>query len=282
MEHHGVFAKYPCWSGMVPAGMSTNFLGILAREAFNARGTPHSDAYFRETAYPRFDEEYFEWIDVLEAVERARESFTMIELGAGYGRWLVRAAVALKNTRGLPCRLIGVEAEPGHFAMMLDHFRDNGLDPDMHVLRQVAVDACDGTSNFVVGCSREWYGQSLVEGPDARPEDYPDCRTVRVPAVSLKTLVAGEERVDLIDLEVQDAEGLVLEAAAKELAEKVKRVHIGTHSVESEKRCKDLFSTLGWRILNDFSGSGKRQTPYGEILFQDGVQTWVNPKLAEH
>ena len=40
--------------------------------------------------YPDFCEEYFEWIDVLESVLAADQQFVMIELGAGYGRWLVQ------------------------------------------------------------------------------------------------------------------------------------------------------------------------------------------------
>ena len=51
----------------------------------------------------------------------------MIELGAGYGRWLVRAATALQQVKDLPFQLIGVEAEPQHFKWLLQHFKDNGL-----------------------------------------------------------------------------------------------------------------------------------------------------------
>ena len=36
--------------------------------------------------------EYFEWLDLLHAVQDARDRFVMVELGAGYGRWAVRAA----------------------------------------------------------------------------------------------------------------------------------------------------------------------------------------------
>ena len=36
---------------------------------------------------PPIDEEYFEWVDLLESVRDARGAYTMMELGAGYGRW---------------------------------------------------------------------------------------------------------------------------------------------------------------------------------------------------
>jgi hypothetical protein len=69
-----------------------------------------------QTEYPAFPEEYLEWIDLLEAVANAQGKFTMIELGAGYGRWLVNAAVTLRQRKPtIVPFLIGAEAEPTHF-----------------------------------------------------------------------------------------------------------------------------------------------------------------------
>lgn len=72
--------------------------------------------------YPPFDEEYFEWIDLLEAVAAAKDRFTMLELGAGFGRWTARAAAAAKQ-RDLSYSLIAVEAEPTHFDWMREFTR---------------------------------------------------------------------------------------------------------------------------------------------------------------
>ena len=59
-----------------------------------------------EPDLPRFDEEYFEWVDVLESVLLTTERFTMIELGAGWGRWLARGAAAAER-RSVPFLLVG-------------------------------------------------------------------------------------------------------------------------------------------------------------------------------
>ena len=48
---------------------------------------------------------------MLEAVAEARGTFVMMELGAGYGRWLARAAAAVEQIAELSYKLIGVEAE---------------------------------------------------------------------------------------------------------------------------------------------------------------------------
>ena len=90
---------------------------------------------------PPVDEEYFEWIDILESVSLARDSYTMMELGAGYGRWAVRAASALRQRGIRQCHLVAVEAEPVHFGWLQQHFADNGLDPAQHTLVHGAV--CD-------------------------------------------------------------------------------------------------------------------------------------------
>ncbi len=65
----------------------------------------------------------------------------MVDLGAGFGRWLVKGATAVRQCHGdLPIRLIGVEAEPTHFEWLKQHFNDNGLDPAQHELIEAAVD----------------------------------------------------------------------------------------------------------------------------------------------
>ena len=55
---------------------------------------------------PAFDEEYCEWIDVLEAVQAAYGRFTMIEFGAGYSRWASRTWTAARQ-RGLAAHVGG-------------------------------------------------------------------------------------------------------------------------------------------------------------------------------
>jgi hypothetical protein len=70
-----------------------------------------------ETDYPPFDEEYFEWIDLLEAITSAKGQFTMLELGGGWGRWTANAATALRHLGGLPHTLVVVEAESTHFQL---------------------------------------------------------------------------------------------------------------------------------------------------------------------
>ena len=242
-----------------------------------------------ESSLPSFDEEYFEWIDLLEAVLAARDKFTMVELGAGFGRWLVNAAAALTSYNGLPFRLVGVEAEPTHFQWAEAHLRDNGVDPHRCELVHAAAAPADGKVWFYIGRPADWYGQYVTNRRPRwrqrvkmllRPHGILHGKQVtRVRAVSVRALLQPLRLVDLIDIDVQGAELKVLSTATGEMSEKVKRVHIGTHSRDIETGLRVLFRRLGWKPLNDYPCNSEADTPWGVIKFQDGVQTWVNPAL---
>src|SRR3954453_17884457 len=114
MTQHPVFEHFERWRGTADAGWAVNFLGVRTRDEFNAGwpGFVPSETRRVETAYPAFDEEYFEWVDVLEAVVGGDGPFPMIGVGAGGGRWLMKGAPAARRQNRSPLRLVGVEAEP--------------------------------------------------------------------------------------------------------------------------------------------------------------------------
>jgi FkbM family methyltransferase len=298
MTHHPVFERFERWRGTVDAGWTVNFLGVRTRDEFNAGwpGFVPSESRHVETGYPAFDEEYFEWVDVLEAVVGADGPFTMIELGAGWGRWLMIGAAAARRQNRRPCRLVAVEAEPTHYRYMRRHFADNDVQPEALTLIEAAVAAQEGRVKFHVGDPSAWYGQAIehsqaanrrlpavVERLRARRtlRRSPDERgIVEVRAVTLASILRPLDRVDLIDLDVQGVEAEVLEAAEDAIARKVLRVHVGTHSEDNETRLRTLFGRLGWTNLNDYAAGAQIETPWGPISFQDGVQTWRNPALT--
>jgi hypothetical protein len=78
-------------------------------------------------------------------------------------------------------------------------------------------------------------------------------------------------------MDIQNTEADVVEAAADAINAQVELVHISTHSATVEDRLRSAFSALGWVKIFDFECQGQRHTPYGEMGFVDGVQTWINP-----
>jgi len=137
--HLEIFNHFQPWKGWVEEGFQVDFLGVKVRDEFLSK--TKSPARFVETQYPGLDEEYFEWIDLLDAVLAAEGKFVMVELGAGYGRWSARAAAALRQIGGPPYALVAVEGEPTHFDFLKIHFEDNNINLDNCKLLHAAVDA---------------------------------------------------------------------------------------------------------------------------------------------
>jgi FkbM family methyltransferase len=295
---HPVFEPYAPWTGEVEAGWDVNFLGVRTRVAFFSlmeQLGDYSAPRSIEAERPVPNEEYFEWIALLEAVGEAEGSFVMVELGAGWGRWIVNGVAALRLRHPLPYHVVGVEAEPTHFRWMQQHLEDNGVEPGCATLIEAAVADEDGSVWFTVGSPADWYGQAIVGPPSqgertrirrtldalfGRRRSQPDMPTVqRVRAVSLVSVLKNIARADLLDLDIQGSEAAVLESAADALAAKVKRTCVGTHGPENEKRLRELFGGLGWRCAYDYPSNGISDTPWGRIMFEDGVQVWANPRL---
>ncbi len=242
-----------------------NWIGVTTRREFFV-----DDLRFVTVTPPPAGTELFEWIDVLEAVIRADGRFTMLELGAGYGRWIVNAAAALHAYSGLPHSLTAVEAEPTHFRWLELHCRDNDIDAN---LVQAAVAPHRGSVDFSVGQPASWYGQAIADGTWS-PE-----RVERVDAVTLSDLLEPLERVELIHCDIQGAEAAVFEEAATFVDANAQRVHVGTHGQQVERRLRQLFTSLGWENVNDYASGTTAETPWGRMDFQDGVQTWLNPRF---
>jgi FkbM family methyltransferase len=219
----------------------------------------------------------------------------MIELGAGWGRWSVVAALAAWACGRPLGPLTAYEAEPTHYAWTRRHFADNGLAPHRHRLVRAAVGAADGEGTFYVGNPRAWYGQALVPTGTATPWPQRLWRRLRgrealanVPVASLSAILAPNDRVDLVHMDIQGAERDVATAAIDALNAKVARVHIATHSpdtagtggTEVEGPLRHLFASHGWQAQVDVPCHGEVEICGDRVVVNDGVQVWTNPRLA--
>ena len=281
-RQHSIFAGFPPWTGKVSREFWATPYGSLVRRGFRGN-PPASEDYEQAPRYPDLDEEYFEWVDLLETVALAGETYTMLELGAGHGRWVVAAATVLRRHRPeVRPRLAAFEPDHGHYEMLWQHFLDNGLRPDEHLLVEAAVSDADGTAFFTAGHSEEWWGQSVVSDPGAPwlRERFDKAAVVPVPAISLPTILAPYPLVDLIDMDLQGHEAIVCKAAAEDLDRCVQRIHVGTHSQEIEGELRSFFTGLGWLCYYDFPCHSTVPTQFGAVAFEDGVQTWINPNLV--
>ena len=301
-EHHRILSSFTPFHGQVPAYFTGDFVGAkISHEFVAGYKEPQAEPLHLDAGFPSFDEEYFEWIALLEAVAAADGCFTMIELGAGFGRWVVRGGLAA-GQRGLPFKLAAVEAVPAVYAWLRRHFVNNGIPPEEHMLLHGAATEKAGEVRFNIAGPRGsewdqrdlngWYGQHMTPEHDLAARGEPDgtyhglpvtrhttgWRSIGVPGVSLSGILRELGAVDLIDMDIEGEELPIVTVNIEALDRQVKRLHIGTHSKEIEAGLREVLGSHGWQCTADYSLFSKVQTPFGEISFENGAQTWINPR----
>lgn len=279
--------------------------GLTSRKYLTVSGesmTRHSLAGIQDIFEPSFSEDYFDWLDLFEAViSNSVRPFTMVELGAGWGRWLAHGANACRMVGREVGTLIGCEAEPTHYMWMSEHFHRNNLAPDDHRLVRGVVAGTRGQLPFYTGNADSWYGQSIAQNvvDHGRPlmglRDRiklmfglkgPMRQVETIRAYLLEDILEDKDHVDFMHVDIQGAEFDVFRNSMTIMEEKVELLHIATHPpmVEATKGrdidllIHELFASRDWtevrRIKPDES-----QLIYGhQIRFPDGIQTWRNPK----
>ncbi len=222
--------------------------------------------------------EVAEWMGTLRSVleARAENRLVVIELGAGWGPWLVGATKAAERVGIDDIRLVGVEGATTHVAFMGQHFRDNGLSPDAHRIIHGVVGAHDGKARFpkLSDPSGEWGAVAMYEGTPQNNDDE------EVECIALSTLLQDLPPVNLIHCDVQGSEVEVLTSAHATLTQRVRRVVVGTHARRIEADLLDFFAGAGWQ-LEEEGVCSLVQSDAGPLnLVRDGYQVWSNPQFS--
>lgn len=309
--HHPVFDRYhlaPSFRGPV---FETNFLGARTRNAYDEPyGGPAGDprhyasgkAGSMEGALypPQQSEDYIEWIDLLEAIDAAEDEFVVAELGAGYGRWLVNAAAGVrrhKTRMHMPYTLYGVEAHPIRFDWMRRTLEDNDVEPGRCALKKCGVSGSVGAlyfpdvSQHYRGDSRMHYGARLyspeelgVTDPSIDRFSYTtnnEAVTVydKIETLPIERVVDKDRIIDLMDIDIQGAEQSAVPLGIDYLNNRVRKLHVGTHSRDIDRIIYTVMRNNGWTPIHVYANNSENETPWGKFFFGDGVQTWINPRL---
>ena len=299
IQHHPIFTEFAQRCMARRRAVVPDFVGAWARPEFYGQA-PIEDLTHASVApfqpLPAVDEEYFEWVDLLSAVAAADERFVMLEIGAGFGRWGVPGARAAKLA-GIPHILIGfAEAEPTHCRWLRQHVCDNGLMPHEVLFWDCAISDSAGETFFYTSMPEGqgadapglWYGQGISreETVDGGREAEGQVRFasgyggIRVKMKPLSELMDGLGTIDLIDMDVQGEELKIVKGAIDALDMQARRLHIGTHNAAVERGLRQVLGQRGWINLFDYASNSTAATPFGTVHFQDGVQSWLNPRLT--
>jgi FkbM family methyltransferase len=230
--------------------------------------------------YPPLNSEYLEWIGLMAAVVSAQSHFTMVEAGAGWGRWIA-AAAKLASARQIPFTLCGIEADPDHFRWMQQVFLDNNLDPANHVLISEAVAPAEGTALFLRHDHPELsYGQHLVDGTEKNFwKLQPEWAVVEVQAQTLSQILGRLDAIDFLAIDLSGAELEILRTCLPAL-EKVRVLQISINSTKADEEFTRLLEKRGWVNKFRYPMQQPSETPYGRVEFAEGLQTWLHPAAA--
>jgi FkbM family methyltransferase len=231
--------------------------------------------------YPALSEWTVDWIASLVAAKIADQNFTVIELGAGYGQWMVSSILAYRsvNSTGRATGL-AVEADPTHFGWLQTNVIDNlGDDPLVDAILIHGAAGLDGSVTFpvLVDPSKD-YGASY-----SLTESYTD--TVEVECYSLARLVEKlpEQNMDMLHIDIQGAEeDLIQHPKFVELLGKTSVVLFGTHRTDKlHDEVKDKLLSAGFDVKVNWPRNGLVHTAFGDVKTNDGALLAVNPKCSE-
>lgn len=306
MTDEEVIRSFPAVAAPIEPGFVIDFLGSKTRTSILPRNSVPATGLVEGYPIPmNFHATQAEWGGSLRSVLEAETSFTMIELGAGWGPWMVSMGIAARSRGITDIRLVGVEADESHHQWISDHFRDNGFDASQHTMIRGIVGPADGDAEFPVldNPAEDWGARAnylslprTLRGVFARHRRP----MVRLKCVSIPTLVRPLDHVDLLHIDIQGAEADTIAAALPALSAKVRRIVVGTHSRALEQRIRHTMTRHGWRPENDepcvLTGAQPWTRGWRHMarflmkhglggvraeLARDGCQTWCNPRFDD-
>jgi len=226
-----------------------------------------------------------EYASLFYAIEQSKkDSFTMFELGAGWGPWMSYTAKACKFM-GFSCiNIIGVEGEENKIPIIKEHLTINGFRQNNDELSQSYNNI---NSRIIHGVIME--NDCNVEFPKVEEHHYGATmlntsqkhETISVRGFSMKTLLNDFDIIDFIHIDIQGYEYSVIKSAMLVLTQKVRYICIGTHSRKIEGDLIDIMYENDWELLREFpcifnKGIKLKDQHLVEMTTYDGTQFWRN------
>ncbi|RVT91435.1 hypothetical protein EOD42_22530 [Rhodovarius crocodyli] len=240
--------------------------------------------------------EAVEYVGLALALKHAHGGFTAVELGAGFAPWLGLSAI-LARRKGLgPVSITGVEGDAERAASMRNHLAYNRLLPhDAEMvgsydglswdLRHAVIWDEDGDALFPTTGIADSGGQAIDTDKSASV-DYrgADTAHVRVPAVTLETLLKDKSLIDFVHIDIQGAEFNVLNRSVGFVSERVKFMMVATHSRLLEGAIQSILFDNGWFLeREEVAHVVPRPNPPSieALTWRDGGQVWRNLRFSE-
>ena len=234
-----------------------------------------------------FHAEGIEYVALLDAIERFTHdgTFVAVEAGAGWGPWLAMAGVICRGRGIKDIQLIGIEASRERFALMRRHLDFNQLNQQHGVtveLFEGAVWSHDGVIHFPESAVEDMGAAASNDRTniDYRGQQMP---MLEVPCTRLASLVGEGREVDFLHIDVQGAEGGVINSHIDWLNQRAHSMMIATHSRPLEGELMVLLKANGWMLHREkpcHFEAGRAIDDWCGATTVDGGQYWINGKFT--
>lgn len=230
--------------------------------------------------YPATSEWTIDWIACLLAARLAGDRFTVIELGAGYGQWMVTSILAYKARHpDRPAHGMALEAEKTHYEWLQQHVQKNlAKHKDTQADLLYAAAGYDGVVHFPeLDEPDRNYGAGYVSG-----DSSPGMR--KVECLSMQTIDTHfrEDVIDLLHVDIQGAEAdLIMSAGFENVLSKCRFVLFGTHRSDAlHSQVRKALESSGMRVLIDWPRNQLVRSAFGKINTNDGALFSSNEGVA--
>ena len=257
----------------------TNFIGVLIDPKFLPKILNGRAGELEGVPIPaNWHADIAEWGAALRAVDLARETFTVVELGCGWGCWMNNTGVAARRA-GLKVRLVGVEADEGHLGFAQEACFANGFTVEEFSLVRGLAASNEGTALFPRQTQPGivWGSEPIFAAPERRSGALRTGAYDEIRMIPIHDVVP-HDRTDLLHIDIQGGEADLVASSLAQLRDRVAYLVIGTHSRSIEGRLMDMLLEEDWileierpAILSLDDGSPR--------ILVDGVQGWRNPYL---
>jgi hypothetical protein len=261
-------------------GYFTNAFGVLIDPKFFPTILTGREGTVEEIPIPaNWHADIAEFGAALRAVELAHNSFTMIELGCGWGCWMNITGLTAKR-KGLNVHLIGVEGDEGHVGFAKESLSSNGFKPSEYSLYHGVAAATSGVALFPKDDQPgvNWGAAPKFDVDPKEAQKLVDSDAyVRLEQFSLERISENFERIDLLHVDIQGGEGRLITQSMPFLSGRVSYLLIGTHSRQIEGILFDCLLKAGWVL--EIERPALLNLDKEPLVSVDGVQGWRNPKL---
>lgn len=229
--------------------------------------------------YPAPSEWTVDWIACLLAARMAGDRFTVIELGAGYGQWMVTAIMAYKALHpNRPAHGMALEADRTHYEWLQRHAQKNlGGYGDVRTDLLYAAAGYDGVAQFpVLEDPTRDYGAAYRSNSEEATMRQVECLSMQ----TIDTRFA-EKSIDLLHVDIQGAEAdLIANPGLEDALTKTQFALFGTHrSDDLHGEVKKAIELAGIQVLIEWPRNSSVETPLGHITTNDGALLAVSSDL---